>query len=338
MRICAFVGVVSCFLLGIARADAPAPTGIVIVYGKGSARELATIETAISGTLRVAGWTFAEPPAAKDRDAIIVCDADKNPWACIEPYAGKYGIDSLLVAKVRSDKGEILITGRLVVPSKLLPVTEPKYCNSCSDPDLSLASAAMTQKLLERNAMRAPTDVAPDTTMLDVTTTPPGAALEIDGKSAGTTNREVVTTPGTHALKFHLSGYTDTSRSVDAVAHKKTSVDVTMQPEGAKQPPGARTVTTGIPRYVPVIVGVAGVAALVGGSIVSFTADDAPAGSSQGQYNYSLPGIGVAALGAVAIGVAVYVWVRHPPHTSITSAPAISLTNDGGVVGWSTRF
>ena len=69
----------------------------------------------------------------------------------------------------------------------------------------------------------------------------------------------------------------------------------------------------------------------------SFTADQ-PQTGLQTEYSYSGLGIGVAAGGAVVAGVGVYLWVRASHAKPRSSAPMVSLSRDGGSVGWATTF
>jgi hypothetical protein len=91
------------------------------------------------------------------------------------------------------------------------------------------------------------------------------------------------------------------------------------------------------PRIVPGLVAGAGLAAVIGGSIVSFTAEDSPEGQKH-KYVYSAPGIGVAIAGGVAVGAGVYLWLRTSRQLRRRAVPTVSATAGGALAGWATTF
>jgi len=110
-------------------------------------------------------------------------------------------------------------------------------------------------------------------------------------------------------------------------------------PQGATIKPVDHVVQTGVPRVVSGLVLGVGAAALIGGSLISYEQADPPLIGPHSKYVYSGPALVVAGVGAIAVGVGVYLWLAHPPHTtSATSAPTVSLSPSGGFVGWISSF
>jgi hypothetical protein len=74
-----------------------------------------------------------------------------------------------------------------------------------------------------------------------------------------------------------------------------------------------------------------------GGVLFSIDEDDDPTPQSVDQHYYdtALGGIALAAAGAAAVGVGVYLLVQKP---SERRAPTVSVLPGGGVIGWAGRF
>lgn len=109
------------------------------------------------------------------------------------------------------------------------------------------------------------------------------------------------------------------------------------QPHGASIQPVDHVVQTGVPRVVSGLVLGVGAAALIVGSLISYEQADPPLIGPHSEYVYSGRALAVAGVGAIAIGVGVYLWLAHPPRLT-SSMPTVSLSPSGGFVGWTSSF
>lgn len=76
--------------------------------------------------------------------------------------------------------------------------------------------------------------LSPLPTAIDVTTTPPGATLQIDGAKAGTTPWTATVTPGSHKLTVTLRGYKSAKDTVKVKRGETVTRDFTLEPERVK--------------------------------------------------------------------------------------------------------
>jgi hypothetical protein len=81
----------------------------------------------------------------------------------------------------------------------------------------------------------------------------------------------------------------------------------------------------------------AGAVLLVGGIVLQATKDP-PSAPPQPKYLVSGPGIGLMVVGGLALGAGVYLIVRAATHGTTSSTPIATLTNGGGIIGWSGSF
>jgi tetratricopeptide (TPR) repeat protein len=120
---------------------------------------------------------------------------------------------------------------------------------------------------------------------LRVTSTPPGAKLEIDGKPVGTTPWAGALPAGTHEAKLRLSGHRDSARSVVLIAGRNADLGITLEPhapEGSPStpPPGKvvadepSTASIGVGTYVAFGVGAAALGAALGFELARRGAED----------------------------------------------------------------
>jgi hypothetical protein len=322
------VAVFACACLVAAHQDAHAEsTGIVVVTGNLAAQERSTIESAIIVAVRQAKWLLsAQPFSPKEIEVIKACLGDDRPWHCLNPLMQPKGVDRIILAEAKSPPdapAKLVLTGEFVVAGNGTRIVAQQRCDRCDAAGLTAAARRLTEELLQDMA------TLNEQTIVDIQTVPAGASVTLDEHAIGTTNPTGIsqsTYPGPHRLTTQLTGYVRDERTIDVAAGKTTKIVVHLTPERAGTP--------GRPRLVPGIVAGAGLVAVIGGSWVSATAEDSPTGKTQ-KYVYSAPGLGVAAAGVVAIGVAVYLWRRSP---RTPSAPTVSLLPGGGAVGWATSF
>jgi hypothetical protein len=304
-----------------ARAQTP---GSVVVVGTAGAHERGVVEAAMSNRVRDAAWSVvARPFSRAEVDAIVACLADDRPWPCIAPTAASRGIERLMIAHVdrASAKAQLTIKAQLLVAGRDVPAIGEAYCDPCDDHQLRETASRIAEQMLEDTTLRT------QETLLEVQTVPSGAIVTLDGEKVGITNLRHRAHPGQHTVRLQRTGYLTEARTVTLADGQTTRLVIELRP----------TSTGRDPRIVPGIVIGAGLVAVVGGSIVSFTAEDSPEGQKQ-KYVYSAPGIGVAIAGSVAIGAGIYLWLRASRQSSKRAVPAVSPVPGGAIAGWATTF
>ncbi len=304
-----------------ARAQTP---GSVVVVGTAGAHERGVVEAAMTNRVRDAAWSVvARPFSQAEVNAIVACLADDRPWPCIAPTAASRGVQRLLIAHVdrASARTQLTIKAQLLVAGNEVPAINEAFCDTCDDNRLRETASRMAGQLLED------TDLRTKESVLEVQTVPSGAVVTLDGEKVGVTALRHRAHPGQHTVLVQRTGYLPETRTVTLAAGQATRLVIELRP----------TATGRDPRIVPGIVIGTGLAAVVGGSIVSFTAEDSPEGQKQ-KYVYSAPGIGVAIGGAVVIGAGVYLWLRASRQFNGRAAPTVATVPGGAVAGWATTF
>ncbi len=83
------------------------------------------------------------------------------------------------------------------------------------------------------------TPAAPTTGTIQVTSSPSGASVTLDGVPSGTTPVSLTVTPGTHTIVLSLAGYQSATRQATLIAGQTAPVSVALTPITTNQPPVA---------------------------------------------------------------------------------------------------
>lgn len=174
----------------------------------------------------------------------------------------------------------------------------------------------------------APVD-ATATGRLKLRSTPDGVNVMLDGVSIGTTPIERDVAAGAHSITLVEGERLVGARRVEVGAG--AVVEVTMAVERPRES-GDRS-----SRLVPVLCWVGGGLALAGSGVAFYFGQQGGPDHPDDKYRYpgaSATGFTLAGVGAAAIGVGVWLWVRG----SRESAPVAAIGPAGGHLGWSGRF
>lgn len=323
-----------CVVLLLSSGDVRADGTAILIGGNAPQHERELARSAMAASIQAQGGRVVDA-SFTSADAALVkkCLSNTTPWVCMRAAAASKGIEQLVVGSVdtgTSATGALArrLSGYLVVASLDYAIAEERHCDPCTEDVLASLAGELAQAQLRRLA------VVRGRTHVSIRTTPPGAHIAFDGETQGASDAVVPTYPGSHTIRLELEGHHVETRTVEAVEGKTVEVSVTMRPNG-----GARGEPIGPPRssrLVPILVGSAGVAALIAGGVLIVVHD--PHGPDLGpreEYYYATrtPGIVTAISGAAAIAASVYLW-RRQRRSTITAAP----TARGAAVGWITTF
>lgn len=327
-------------VLGLAVTPALADTGpgVVIVVGTVPAKDLTVVTTAVTSAARNAGWTVVDKHLTGAQSiAVLDCLIGTEPWPCLTAALGK-DVEKLIVVHVASDHGpdggpattlaeQIMVTGSDVASS------DQRACPRCADAALTSAAFDLTKSLLGEAA------AGTSRTTLAITSTPPGAWITLDAKTVGATDHTYPVAPGPHTVMVQRLGSETEVRTVTARENENTPVAFQLH-AGNGQIVVPPVVDHPHPHVVPGLVIGVGVVALVGGSVISLEADGPGKGHPQPTYLYSGPGIGLAVAGGVAAVVGGWLWHRasQTQAAMAVSAPTVSISAQGTVLGWTGSF
>lgn len=325
------------FLLAVTAgaSRASAESGAVIVVGKAQPRERAVVASAVRSAARSVGWALVETPlTGAEVTKIVACLKEPKPWDCVAPLAGAKGIHRLIVMSLDPDRSPdgrpaLAVTEQVILQGVKATTADTQFCSPCVDETLTRIAFDLTKRLIEE----AVTGTA--RTNLTIESIPPGAWITLDNTNVGLTNRKSATFPGRHVVILQREGYETETRTVDVVENQDTLVSVKLRPKGDP------VVGGGERRYlVPGIVAGAGVVAAGAGIVLQLAKDPPPVGEQQPARLVSAPGIGLMIGGGIAVGVGAYLWIRASkrPRQVPKTMPTATITNGGGIVGWTGQF
>lgn len=196
-----------------------------------------------------------------------------------------------------------------------------------SKPDgAGCAKGPMADELTES----VPVNAAPSTGRLKLHSTPDGVSVMLDGVKIGVTPIERELAAGAHNIVLVEGGRLVGERKVEIGAGEV--VEVTMPVE---QPD--RDSRQGPSRVAPVLLWVGGGLALAGSGIAFYFGQQGGEDHPDDLYVYrgaTATGFVLAGVGATAIGVGAWWWMRG----SRESAPVAAIGSGGGYLGWQGRF
>ena len=215
---------------------------------------------------------------------------------------------------------KVTLTGWLYGPTGAFVISSTEACDPCSNELLGPRAEKMAASLFaKRDEGEAP---------LQITSSPAGARVLIDGDYKGETPLTIQVATGQRTVTIELAGRKTETRRVDAKKDEPQTVDVTLASSGGPTGPIKRN---------PLFLGVAGVgvAAIIGGAVLIVIDEDVDGlPSTQKTYFDSAPG-GVALAGAgvaaAAVGAILYFTTGSSSAPSRTPTAWLSPGHGGGV-------
>jgi PEGA domain len=214
-------------VLGLARPAWAAQPSALVVFGNAESRPQAIVLGVVDRVLRQAGWPLVPALSEVDSKTVRECLGRESPWPCIQPMADKKGIERIVAVRVDLLKAngvlQTVLTGRLVQAGFSSVLQQQRFCGACSDSDLTVYSEEIAKLLMDERAVQA------GTTKVEVTSTPAGAEILIDGKSVGVANNTFATFPGRHLIEARLPGHKPDTRTVTAIDGKTIVATMTLE-------------------------------------------------------------------------------------------------------------
>ena len=227
--------------------------------------------------------------------------ADTVVFARIDVSPGTNGMRDVMLVAYWFEKGHEAITDR-------------RFCERCTDHHLRGAANELIASLARAGAHGLG--------RLNLITTPSNARVLIDGQSVGVTPLNHELKPGNHTIAVELDGHVLETRDVVIRDGESTQVDLPLAPLRKRNIP-----------IVPAALVAGGAVALITGGVL-IAVDENPSPGGPLYINNTMPGgIALVAVGAVAAGLGVYLWLRERD-----SGPTVSASKDAYSVGWFARF
>jgi PEGA domain len=298
--------------------------GLVLINGDASERQRELVSQTIETAVRDAGWSLPSKPLTKSQsDSMVTCFASKPHASCVPPSLQSARVIIVTVENSQAPNGApmVVLTGRGSMLDPPSTAIEQQYCERCASNDLTAASAALAKIILQDLALRA------GTTIVDFRSTPEGAIIVLDGQPIGATNAKFNTYPGKHLARFEKPGYVVEVREFTAIEDKSVLVEAPLR---LPDTPPVRAPSKLVPG---ILLGAGGVLGVTGAVWIYYGTK----GDSGDPYRYSRAtrlGIGAASLGLGAAAVGAYMLWKG----SRSSAPTVTATSGGAVLGWMGTF
>jgi PEGA domain len=333
--------------------------GAVVVRGAASQPDKDTAATAVVAAVKTAGWSLASHTfTTRDTDAIVKCLVVTSPWRCVSRIVRdksilRMAVLSLDLQRASDGTATTLVTTSIVVAEQEVAYSSRRYCSPCTSDLLIQAATAVTKEVLERIYLQS------GKTFLQVTSTPAGASISVNGKEMGVTDSAFAMLPGSYHLVVKHPSFPEQARTVEVAADKTTKVALTFVQPNAVVPlaaaplaaPNESTATVSAPwpqrviepevpqqgdeqpsRVFPLTLVSIGVIAMAGGLIaVAYDqdqADQSQAPNVEQPRRYRDTGLLGAALlgsGAVTAGIGGWLWWRQAKTVTPPSRPIATM-------------
>ena len=307
-------------LLAAAPAIARAETAAIVVAGDPGKK--ATVIDAIAPWVESKGPSVLLDAVPQDEiDKLVDCFIADDP-ACAKSIVTGSGVGHLLFVMIEvGGNDDVTITGWLFGSDGSIQAQERTVCADCRVDALARNARAMGE------AVWRAADASHAT--LKITSDPVGAEVTIDGTSAGVTPLEVEVAPGSHTVHLSRADHDPRETTVEASGGTIVPVELTLE----------RSVIIRTKSRLPwFVIGGGAAAIVVAGVLFAIDEDNPPPmpGRPAEYTDTGLPATVLGGLGVAAVGVGVYLMLRHPSERA--SAPIVRVSSDTVVLGWGGGF
>ena len=315
--------VVLAILLAASRAHADSVTLVTT----GDANLQGALAPSVESWLRGHGHTIGTPLSTEAVSTLLNCmvmDDQGCARGLVEAQAKSEAVLFVQAMKSRSNNATVLIVYWFIKGKE--PIGMRRACEECNR-DLMLSS-------LEQILGMVIGASAAHRGRLAVASEPAGLTVLLDNENIGVTPLEREVATGQHTVVLMHRGQRVGEKVVkihaDVTAEIKIPVVLPTDDEQASGGGGSSPLVGGL------VMGLGG-AALAAGIVLYVTSEEDTGEKLYYRDTKSL-GIGVAVGGAVITGIGVWLWMRARSSGEPESAPVVSLTPQGGVIGWAGAF
>lgn len=312
---------VATFVLAAPRAHAAS----VSVVTTGDANLQGALAPAVESWLRGHGHTIDTPLTTEAVSTLLNCmvmDDQGCARGVVEAQAKGDAVLFVQAMKSRSNNATVLIVYWFIKGKE--PIGMRRACEECT--------ADLLRSTLEEILGMVLGASAAQHGRLSVASDPSGLTVLLDNESIGVTPLEREVAAGSHTVVLMHRGQRVGEKTVkihpDVTAEIK--IPVVMPPDDAPRGTGRSPLVGGL------VMGLGGAALAAG--IVLYVTSEEDTGEKLYYRDTKTLGLGVAAGGAVIAGLGVFLWLRARGGDETASAPVVSLTSQGGMVGWSGAF
>jgi hypothetical protein len=327
------VGMVGLFGAHQVHAEVPKTHGVIAIGGNPEERDLAAIILGLTTATNAVGWQApAKALTKKETAGLLRCLGPGEPWECIPASLAAQGIRHTLVVDTKKEQTAdgspmMVLTAKLIVTRPHALIVQQRFCEHCSDAELTRAATELAQQLLQEMAVRI------GRTLLAVKSVPSGARIVLDGEPIGATDTTFNTYPGSHVVIVEKPGYLTQTVSIEAVEGKTATVSVALH----ESPSTEKLNPSRFSRKVPLAVIGAGAASLVAaGFLIHLGQQDGP---NDRRIHPRAATVGAIAgvAGVAAVGTGVYLWLRGS-RASRSGGASASVVPGGVAIAWNGAF
>jgi hypothetical protein len=313
--------ILAMMLLAVPRAHADS----VSVVTTGDANLQGSLAPAVESWLRGHGHTVGTPLTSEAVSTLLNCmvmDDQGCARGVVEAQAKGDAVLFVQAMKSRSNNATVLIVYWFIKGKE--PIGMRRACEECTaDLMRSTLEDIMGMVIGASEAKHG---------RLAVSSDPSGLTVLLDNESIGVTPVEREVAAGTHTVVLMHRGQRVGERTlkIQADVTAEIKIPVVLPPEDAQGGNGRSPLVGGL------VMGLGGAALAAG--IVLYVTSEEDTGEKLYYRDTKKLGLGVAAGGAVIAGLGVWLWLRARGSDETASAPVVSLTSQGGMVGWSRAF
>jgi hypothetical protein len=324
-------------LLVSATARADGGAGVVVA---GEATMQAPLASQLEGWLKTHGHDVAASPLDPDAiNTLVDCFQIEDESCAVGVVNKRARTETVVFARIDVTSAadgtrDVTLTGYWFAKGRRA-VTERRFCERCTE--LTLRNTADDLMLALSGAGLA--DLGGK---LKLSSDPAGGHVIVDGHTVGVTPMETSLPPGNHDLSITADGHKVELRTITIKRGETLALAVHLIPgngrHDADHDDQDQQDTVRHPRVLPpVLMGVGAAGIIAGAVMIVATKTPGPSDTKDKFYtSYRAPGIGLA-IGGVVVGAAgLYLWMHWRRESS--SAPAVSLGDGRGTVGWTWSF
>jgi hypothetical protein len=312
--------VFSLLVSATAPALAAGETGVVVV---GEATMQPQVAAQLEAWLRNHGYALAAAPLPPTGISTLVdCFVVEDEGCARKVFENQSMADSLVFAKIDlQEKGDspertIALTAYWFVRGETKATAERRFCERCTDQSLRAA----TEDLI--TALATNLKIAPG--RIEITSTPAGARVSVDGELIGETPLSHDLAAGDHTIAISHDDHAVATRTVAIRTGATTRLEVPL--DSLEQKDSSRVLPLAV-------LGAGAALAITGGILIAIDEDESPMGSYRIR-DTARAGVVTLAVGGVALAVGGYLWFS----SSKASGPVASASGDGGYIGWIGSF